>query len=138
MPTNLAASYVASGRAAELPDALNRFGVSPTASFELIFNVACGLIELGDVSAAADRLLLAERVGNETLVDEDLGEDEIADELLPVRTQKARVAALRGDVATAAEGYRAALATRLLGAGVAPAVEPHVQRPRAETPPGTR
>jgi len=112
MPTNLAASYVASGRADELPAALNRFGVSPTASFELIFNVACGLIELGDVSAAADRLLLAERVGNETLVDEDLGEDEIADELLPVRTQKARVAALRGDVTTAAEGYRAALATR--------------------------
>ena len=112
MPTNLAASFVASGRAAELPAALNRFGVSPTASFELIFNVACGLIELGDVSAAADRLLLAERVGNETLVDEDLGEDEIADELLPVRTQKARVAALRGDVTTAAEGYRAALATR--------------------------
>ena len=95
MPTNLAASFVASGRAAELPAALNRFGVSPTASFELIFNVACGLIELGDVSAAADRLLLAERVGNETLVDEDLGEDEIADELLPVRTQKARVAALQ-------------------------------------------
>ena len=112
MPTNLAASFVASGRAAELPAALNRFGVSPTASFELIFNVACGLIELGDVSAAADRLLLAERVGNETLVDEDLGEDEIADELLPVRTQKARVAALRGDVTTALEGYRAALATR--------------------------
>ena len=104
MPTNLAASFVASGRAAELPAALNRFGVSPTASFELIFNVACGLIELGDVSAAADRLLLAERVGNETLVDEDLGEDEIADELLPVRTQKARVAALRGDVTTARRG----------------------------------
>lgn len=117
MPTNLAASYVASGRAAELPATLARFGVSPTASFELIFNVACGLIDLGDVSAAADRLLLAQRVGNETLLDEDLGEDEIADELLPVRVQTARVAALRGDVAAAAEGYRAALATRSADAG---------------------
>ena len=103
------------GRADELPATLNRFGVSPTASFELIFNVACGLIELGDVSAAADRLLLAERVGNETLVDEDLGEDEIADELLPVRTQKARVAALRGDVTTAAEGVSRGVGDAIVG-----------------------
>ena len=41
---NLAASLVAAGRASELLATLKKFVVSPKASFELAFNVACACV----------------------------------------------------------------------------------------------
>ena len=111
--TNLVASLVAAGRSADVADALRSAGVSPKESHELAFNVACAAIETGDLADAAEYLVLARKLGEETLAEEEsAGPDEIADELFPVDAQAARVAALRGRASEAATLYRAALATK--------------------------
>jgi signal recognition particle subunit SRP72 len=96
MATNLAAAMVAAGRSADLRGLVEKFKITPKQSFELAFNLACGLIETDELSDATDYLLLARRLGHETLLDEDLGEEEIEDELLPVAVQTAYVAELVG------------------------------------------
>ncbi len=111
--TNLVASLVAAGRSADVADALRSAGVSPKESHELAFNVACAAIETGDLADAAEYLVLARKLGEETLAEEEsAGPDEIADELFPIDAQAARVAALRGRASEAATLYRAALATK--------------------------
>ena len=107
---NLAAAMVAAGRGADLPAALKRLKISPKDSFELAFNFACALVECGNLTDAADYLTLAKNQGAETLMDEDLDEDAVADELMAVDAQRAFVAEMLGRKDEAAEGYRAALA----------------------------
>ena len=107
---NLAAAMVAAGRGADLPAALKRLKISPKDSFELAFNFACALVECGNLIDAADYLTLAKNQGAETLMDEDLDEDAVADELMAVDAQRAFVAEMLGRKDEAAEGYRAALA----------------------------
>lgn len=109
MATNLAAAIVACGRSAELPALLKTFKISPKASFELAFNFACGLVEVGELDDAIEYLLLAKRQGHETLLDEELDEEEIEDELLPISVQEAYVKSLFGRKEEAADAYRAAL-----------------------------
>ena len=133
--TNLVASLVAAGRSAGA-DALRSAGVSPKESHELAFNVACAAIETGDLADAAEYLVLARKLGEETLAEEEsAGPDEIADELFPVDAQAARVAALRGRASEAATLYRAALATKSTdhGAVAVAAEQPRrARRPRGE------
>ena len=107
---NLAAAMVAAGRGADLPAALKRLKISPKDSFELAFNFACALVECGNLTDAADYLTLAKNQGAETLMDEDLDEDAVADELMSIDAQRAFVAEMLGRKDEAAEGYRAALA----------------------------
>jgi len=57
---NVAAAYVASGRSAELPAAMRALDASPHA-FEISYNTACGLIQMGDFAAAEEMLLVAQR-----------------------------------------------------------------------------
>ena len=90
--------------------ALKRLKISPKDSFELAFNFACALVECGNLTDAADYLTLAKNQGAETLMDEDLDEDAVADELMAVDAQRAFVAEMLGRKDEAAEGYRAALA----------------------------
>jgi len=94
--TNVVASYAMGGRSAEVPAVLSAMRRSSKDSFELAFNVACGLIETGDLTKSEEQLDLAKRVGEEALYDEELDEDEIAAELAPIAAQLAYVAARRG------------------------------------------
>lgn len=59
--TNMAAAYVMAGRAAQLPAALKALHAAPSDAFELAYNSACGLVQLGDLPAAEEMLLLAQR-----------------------------------------------------------------------------
>ena len=67
-------------------------------------------MECGNLTDAADYLTLAKNQGAETLMDEDLDEDAVADELMAIDAQRAFVAEMLGRKDEAAEGYRAALA----------------------------
>jgi tetratricopeptide (TPR) repeat protein len=61
---NVAAAYVASGRSAELPAAMRALHASPEhapKAFEISYNFACGLIQMGDLAAAEEMLLVAQR-----------------------------------------------------------------------------
>lgn len=58
----------------------------------MAFNSACALLETGELEAAQERLLLAQRVGEETLIEEGLEEEELAKELVPITAQLAYVA----------------------------------------------
>ena len=109
---NLAAALVAAGRGSDVAAALKRLKISPKDSFELAFNFACALLETGNLADAADYLTLAKNQGAETLMDEDLDEEAIADELVPIDAQRARVAEMLGRKEEAAEGYRAAMAIK--------------------------
>ena len=109
---NLVAALVASGRHAEVADALRRRDVSPKASFELAFNVACGLIAQREFEDAAQYLTLAKAQGEAALQDEGLGADEIAEELGPVVCAAAFCDARLGRRDAAVRGYEA-----VLGAG---------------------
>ena len=109
---NLAAALVAAGRGSDVAAALKRLKISPKDSFELAFNFACALLETGNLADAADYLTLAKNQGAETLMDEDLDEEAVADELLPIDAQRARVAEMLGRKEEAAEGYRAAMAIK--------------------------
>ena len=109
---NLAAALVTAGRGSDLAAALKRLKMSPKDSFELAFNFACALLETGNLADAADYLTLAKNQGAETLMDEDLDEEAIADELVPIDAQRARVAEMLGRKEEAAEGYRAAMAIK--------------------------
>ena len=75
-----------------------------------------------ELSDASDYLTLAKRQGEETLLDEDLGEEEIQDELLPISVQAAVVQELLGKKEEAAEEYRAALGLKNTSDAAAQAV----------------
>lgn len=65
---------------------------SPKDSFEVAFNSACALLETGELEAAHERLQMAQGLGEETLMDEGLEEEELAKELVPITAQLAYVA----------------------------------------------
>ena len=63
---NLAAAYVAAGRSADLPRAAAALKLAPRASFEVAFNFGCALLAQGDLEAARQQLLHAQRLGEPT------------------------------------------------------------------------
>ncbi|GLC63488.1 Signal recognition particle core component [Pleodorina starrii] len=105
LKTNVLAAYVAAGLAGELPDLMAALKVKPRDSFEVAFNRACGLVAGGQVAAAEGELRLAIKLGRETLFEEDLGEEEVEDELSPLSCQLAYVLGRLGRQAEAAELY---------------------------------
>ena len=106
---NLVAALVASGRHADVADALRRHDVSPKDSFELAFNVACGLIAQRRFEDAAQYLALAKAQGEAALQDEGLDSDAIAEELSPVVCAVAFCDARLGHRDAAIRGYEAVL-----------------------------
>ncbi|KAL6770694.1 SRP72 [Auxenochlorella protothecoides x Auxenochlorella symbiontica] len=108
--TNVLAAYVAGGQAAEVPAVLEAMKASPKDSFEVAFNSACALLETGELEAAQERLLLAQRVGEETLIEEGLEEEELAKELVPITAQLAYVAHRRGAAGEAEALYHQTMA----------------------------
>ncbi|CAM8916084.1 unnamed protein product [Rhodiola kirilowii] len=102
---NYVAGLVSAGRASEVQGTLDAMRVKATSSFELAYNTACSLIE-GNKHADAEQLLLsARRIGQETLMEENLADDEIENELSPIAVQLAYVWQLLGQSQEALEAY---------------------------------
>ncbi|KAL0371125.1 UNVERIFIED_CONTAM: Signal recognition particle subunit SRP72 [Sesamum angustifolium] len=88
---NFAAGLVSAGRASEVQGTMDTLRVKPTSSFELAYNVACSLIERNKYKDAEQMLLSARRIGQETLMEENLADDDIEIELAPLAVQLAYV-----------------------------------------------
>mmetsp|Transcript_5842 Transcript_5842/g.19878 ORF Transcript_5842/g.19878 Transcript_5842/m.19878 type:complete len:717 (-) Transcript_5842:80-2230(-) len=105
LAANIVAAHAAAGRPSdEAQRAVSGLKVQPKQSFEVAFNVATAQLSSGEDPAAAEQLLLfAQRFGKETLFEEDLAEEEVDEELLPITTQLGYVRLLLGDREGAAE-----------------------------------
>ncbi|XP_030449426.1 uncharacterized protein LOC115671891 [Syzygium oleosum] len=102
---NAIASLVATGRASEVQGTLDALRVKATSSFELAYNTACSLIEIEKYSDAEQLLLSARRIGQETLLEENLDADEVEIELAPIAVQLAYVQQIFGRRQEAIEAY---------------------------------
>ena len=106
---NLVAALVASGREDDVADSLRSWNVGAKDSFELAFNVACGLISQKSFEEASQYLKLAKAQGEAALGDEGLTSDEIIEELLPLNCAAAFCDAALGRRNEAAIGYASVL-----------------------------
>ncbi|KAJ9540422.1 hypothetical protein OSB04_026928 [Centaurea solstitialis] len=102
---NLVAGLVSAGRASEVQGVMDAMRVKATSTFELAYNAACALIERNKYSDAEQLLLSARRIGQETLMDENLADDEIEIELAPIAVQLAYVQQLFGNKQEAMGSY---------------------------------
>ncbi|OAY34390.1 signal recognition particle subunit SRP72 isoform X2 [Manihot esculenta] len=102
---NLAAALVLGGRASEVQGMMEANRIKASSSFELAYNTACSLIERNKYNEAEQLLLTARRIGQETLMDENLAEDDIEIELAPISVQLAYVNQLLGRPQEAMEAY---------------------------------
>lgn len=113
LKTNLIASYISGGRSSEVSSLMESLKVSPRSSFELAYNAACALIEERSYPKAEELLLLARRLGQETLVEEEYTKEEIEDELAPISVQLAFVQQAQDRTTEALEGYKKVLKQNL-------------------------
>jgi signal recognition particle subunit SRP72 len=100
--TNLSAAYILADEPKKALDAINR---AKENTHELAYNGSCAAIDLGDFDQARKFLDLATKLCKESLSDSSYSEEEIQDELAPIRVQSAYVSHLTGDVATAEKIY---------------------------------
>lgn len=131
--TNIAASYAASNNLQSFEAVSRALGISPKDSFETAFNIACIKLRTGDLQQAQDLLLLGVRsgkrmppmtqylpspallwrlsvclaAGRESLLDEELTEEQVEQELVPLTLQLAVVAAQSGQHRAALEQCQA-------------------------------
>lgn len=63
LKTNVLAAYVSASLASEIPALMTAMKVNSKQSFELGFNKACGLAEVGELAAAENELRLALKLG---------------------------------------------------------------------------
>ncbi|CAL5396007.1 unnamed protein product [Camellia sinensis] len=102
---NLIAGLLSAGRASEVQGVMEALRVKATSSFELAYNTACSLIERKKYSDAEQLLLSARRIGQETLMEDNLADDDIEVELAPITVQLAHVQQLLGHIQEAIEAY---------------------------------
>ncbi|XP_022725659.1 signal recognition particle subunit SRP72-like [Durio zibethinus] len=102
---NLVAGLISAGRASEVQGTLDTLKVKATSSFELAYNIACSLIEGNKHKDAEQLLLTARRIGQETLTEENLADDDIEIELAPIAVQLTYVQQLLGHTQEAVGGY---------------------------------
>ncbi|KAL0004471.1 hypothetical protein SO802_012032 [Lithocarpus litseifolius] len=102
---NSVAGLVSTGRASEVQGMLDALRVKPTSNFELAYNTACSLIERNKYTDAEQLLLSARRIGQETLMEDNLLDDDIEIELAPIAVQLAYVQQLLGHTQEAIETY---------------------------------
>ncbi|KAF8388642.1 hypothetical protein HHK36_027319 [Tetracentron sinense] len=105
LEVNIVAGLISAGRASEVQGMMDILRVKATSSFELAYNTACSLIELGNYTDAEQHLLSARRIGQETLMEDNWADDEIEIELAPIAVQLAYVRQLRGYPQEAIEAY---------------------------------
>lgn len=102
---NFVAGLVMAGRAADVPAAMDSLRIKATSSFELAYNTACSLLERNKYADAEQLLLSARRIGQESLMDENLLDVEIEMELAPVAVQLAYVQQLLGRTQESIESF---------------------------------
>ncbi|OAY32389.1 signal recognition particle subunit SRP72 [Manihot esculenta] len=102
---NLVAGLVLGGRASEVQGMMEANRIKASSSFELAYNTACSLIERNKYTEAEQLLLTARRIGQETLMDDNLAEEDIEIELAPIAVQLAYVQQLLGRSQEAMEAY---------------------------------
>ncbi|KAI4336625.1 hypothetical protein L6164_015127 [Bauhinia variegata] len=102
---NYVAGLIMAGRASEVQGMMDSLRVKATSSFELAYNTACSLIERKKYADAEELLLSARRIGQETLMEDNLPDDEIELELSPIAVQLAYVQQLLGRTKDAIEAY---------------------------------
>ncbi|KAG8493085.1 hypothetical protein CXB51_010360 [Gossypium anomalum] len=102
---NLVAGLISAGRASEVQGTLDAIKTKATSSFELAYNIACSLIEGNKLKDAEKLLLTARRIGQETLTEENLADDDIEIELAPIAVQLAYVHQLLGQTQEASGAY---------------------------------
>ncbi|KAF3431109.1 hypothetical protein FNV43_RR25839 [Rhamnella rubrinervis] len=102
---NSVASLITAGRSSEVQGMMDALRVKATSSFELAYNTACSLIERSKHTEAEQLLLSARRIGQETLLDDNIPDDEIEIELAPIAVQLAYVQQLLGHTQEAIEAY---------------------------------
>ncbi|CAK9259565.1 unnamed protein product [Sphagnum jensenii] len=107
--TNIVAAYIARGRATEVSQLMESLKVSAHNGFEMAYNAACASIERKEFSKAEELLLLAHRIGQESLIEDDYTEEEIEDELAPISVQLAYVQQMQGCTEEAIESYNRVL-----------------------------
>ncbi|KAL2635678.1 hypothetical protein R1flu_007157 [Riccia fluitans] len=107
--SNVIAAYVSGGRSKEVPSLMESMKVTAKSNFYLAYNAACALTEKGDYTKAEEHLLLARRIGQEALIEEEFLEEEIEDELAPITVQLAYVQQMQGRGAEALDSYNAFL-----------------------------
>ncbi|XP_049412844.1 uncharacterized protein LOC125875840 [Solanum stenotomum] len=102
---NLIAGLVSAGRSSEVQGTLDSLRVKATSSFELAYNTACSLIEREKYKDAEQLLLSARRIGQETLMEENLADDDVEIELAPIAVQIAYVQQILGNIQEAVASY---------------------------------
>ncbi|KAK6144033.1 hypothetical protein DH2020_020853 [Rehmannia glutinosa] len=102
---NFVAGLVSAGRASEVQGTIESLRVKSTSSFEMAYNVACSLVERNMYKDAEQLLLSARRIGQETLMEEDLADADIEIELAPIAVQLAYVQQILGNTQEALESY---------------------------------
>ncbi|KAL3347796.1 hypothetical protein AABB24_021443 [Solanum stoloniferum] len=102
---NLVAGLVSAGRSSEVQGTLDSLRVKATSSFELAYNTACSLIEREKYKDAEQLLLSARRIGQETLMEENLADDDVEIELAPIAVQIAYVQQILGNTQEAIASY---------------------------------
>lgn len=109
LKTNIVAAYVVGGRAAEVPSLMETLKVHPRSGFEIAHNAACALVEKGEFAKAEELLMMAHRIGQEALIEEDVPEEDIEDDLAPISVQLAYVQQMLGRFEEAIGSYNAIL-----------------------------
>lgn len=104
--TNVVAAYVSGGRAHEVPAVMDALALKASDGFEIAFNQACADVAVGKLDAAEQQLLLAQRLGRETLYEDDVPEEEVEAELAPLTSQLAYVASRLGRSEEASTSYQ--------------------------------
>ncbi|KAH0767913.1 hypothetical protein KY285_003784 [Solanum tuberosum] len=102
---NLVAGLVSAGRSSEVQGTLDALRVKATSSFELAYNTACSLIEREKYKDVEQLLLSARRIGQETLMEENLADDDVEIELAPIAVQIAYVQQILGNTQEAVASY---------------------------------
>ncbi|KAJ6382550.1 hypothetical protein OIU77_031072 [Salix suchowensis] len=102
---NLAAGLILAGKSSQVQEMMEANRIKASSSFELAYNTACSLIERNKFTDAEQLLLTARRVGQETLMDDNLAEDDIEIELAPIAVQLAYVQQLLGRSPEAMQAY---------------------------------
>ncbi|KAJ3681411.1 hypothetical protein LUZ60_015900 [Juncus effusus] len=113
LKTNIIAAYIAAGKSNEVESIMSQLKVKPSNSFEIAYNTACSLVEKNKYVEAEQMLLSARRIGQEMLMEEDYGDEEIESELAPISVQLAYVRQLMGHDQESMEEYSSIISKNL-------------------------
>ncbi|KAH9299775.1 hypothetical protein KI387_031457, partial [Taxus chinensis] len=113
LKTNTVAAFISGGRSSEVSSLMGTMKVTPNSSFELAYNAACALIEKSSFTEASELLLLARRIGQEMLIEEEYTDEEIENELAPISVQLAYVKQVLGTFGDAMATYNNILKQKL-------------------------